>query len=140
MLVPQLLEIRESEKELIGPHLDSLSKLGLQIEEFGEKTIVVKAIPSLLGEIGISPLIQALIADLESHGSSKQLEDRLDEIFALMACHRQIRAGDSLTLLEMQELINQLDEGAYSYHCPHGRPAMVQVSYREIEKWFKRVL
>ncbi len=140
LLIPQLLEVRESEKEILQPHLPLFEKLGLEIEEFGSNTLVIKSTPAVLGEMEVFPLVRALIADLEKQGSSERIEEQLDDVFATMACHHQIRAGDSLSHPEMEELIAQLDEGAYSYHCPHGRPAMVQVSYREIEKWFKRIV
>ncbi len=140
LLIPQLLEVKESEKEILQPHLALLEKLGLEIEEFGSNTLVIKSTPAVLGEMEVFPLVRALIVDLEKHGSSERIEDQLDDVFATMACHNQIRAGDALSHLEMKELIAQLDEGAYSYHCPHGRPVMVQLSYREIEKWFKRIV
>jgi DNA mismatch repair protein MutL len=140
LLVPETVEVTERQREAIQPYLFSLEKFGFEIEEFGPTTLVVKGVPHLLGTIDSARLINDLIHDLESHGSSTRIEDRLDEIFALMACHRQIRAGDHLELREMQELVNELDEGAYSYHCPHGRPVMVQITFREIEKWFKRIL
>ncbi len=140
LLIPQMIEVKESEKEFLQPHLKNLKNMGLLIEEFGETTWVVKGIPALLGNAQILNLIKSLIVDLQEHGSSQKLEDYADELFASMACHQQIRAGDSLSLSEMQELVNELDEDASHYHCPHGRPVMVQIGFQEIEKWFKRVL
>jgi DNA mismatch repair protein MutL len=140
LLVPQMVEVNEAEKETLSAHLDSLKSLGVVIEEFGPTTFIVKGTPAILGNFEVEPLLKELMEDLESHGSSTKLEDHLDELFATMACHRQIRAGDHLSPREMQELVNELDEGAHTYHCPHGRPVMVQIGFREIEKWFKRVL
>ena len=139
-LSPQLIELSEAEMEFVKPHLSSWEKLGLLVEEFGPQTLALKGAPALLGSMEGEPLVRSLIRDFEEHGQSTRMEDRLDEIFATMACHRQIRAGDFLTLREMEELVSDLDEGAYGYHCPHGRPVMVQIPFREIEKWFKRVL
>lgn len=140
LLVGELLTLKEPEKELLLAHQDEFEKLGLIVENFGNETLVVKAIPALLGKADIQKLVMDMIEDLQKHERTQKLAERADEILATMACHRQIRAGDQLSYLEMQELINQLDEDAKNYHCPHGRPVMVQIPYREIEKWFKRVL
>lgn len=140
LLVPELLAMKEAEKELLLKHREGLEKLGLALDDFGEGSLVVKSLPALLGKIDIKALVTDILEELKAHDRSAKLEERLDEIFATMSCHRQIRAGDRLTAPEMQELINQLDEDAKNYHCPHGRPVMVQIPYREIEKWFKRVL
>lgn len=140
LLVGEILTLKESEKELLLTQQAEYEKLGLQIENFGNETLVVKAIPSLLGKTDIQKLIFDMLEDLIKHDRTQKLEERVDEILATMACHRQIRAGDQLTHIEMRDLISQLDEDAKNYHCPHGRPVMVQIPYREIEKWFKRVL
>jgi len=140
LLVPELLAMKEAEKELFLKHREGLEKLGLALDDFGEGSLVVKSSPALLGKIDIKALVTDILEELKAHDRSAKLEERLDEIFATMSCHRQIRAGDRLGMLEMQELINQLDEDAKNYHCPHGRPVMVQIPYREIEKWFKRVV
>ncbi|MFO1519098.1 MAG: DNA mismatch repair endonuclease MutL [bacterium] len=140
LLVPQIIELKEVEREALHPHLGVLESFGLILEEFGPTSIAVKGTPAVLGAFNVESLVKELVEDLKTHGSSTRLEDRLDELFALMACHRQIRAGDALTHREMQELVAELDEGAYSYHCPHGRPVMVQITFREIEKWFKRIV
>ncbi|MBL7685372.1 MAG: DNA mismatch repair endonuclease MutL [Deltaproteobacteria bacterium] len=140
LLVPELLEVKEAEREVLLPHLEEFKKLGLEIEEFGANTFSIQAIPAILGNCDSKKLLSAMIEDLKRQGSSSKIEDHLHDLFATMACHRQVRAGDFLTPLEMKELILQLDEEAKTYHCPHGRPVMVQVDFREIEKWFKRVL
>lgn len=140
LLVPELIAMKEGEKELLLKQSETFEKLGLSLDDFGEGSLVVKALPALLGKIDVKNLLSDILEELKAHDRSGKLEERLDEIFATMACHRQIRAGDRLNTLEMQELINQLDEDAKNYHCPHGRPVMVQIPYREIEKWFKRVL
>ncbi len=140
LLVPFHFELEEREKELLLPELPQLEKMGLVIEEFGPKNFLVKALPSLLGEIDVQALIRDILDDFKVHGNSTRLEERADELFATMACHRQIRAGDSLSIQEMETLLKDLGEDARNYHCPHGRPVMVQILFREVEKWFKRVL
>ncbi len=140
LLLGEALELKEADKELLLSHRESFEKLGLQIEDFGNTTLVVKAIPVLLGRTDVHKLLEDIVDDLKKHERSQKIEERLDDVFATMACHRQIRAGDQLNHFEMRELISQLDEDAKNYHCPHGRPVMVQIPYREIEKWFKRVL
>src|SRR4029453_14052915 len=86
LLSPQLMEIREAEMEWGKPHLASLEKFGLLVEEFGPQTLAVKGAPALLGPTDSEPLMRDLIREIQEHGQSTKLEDRLDEIFATMAC------------------------------------------------------
>ncbi len=140
LLVPFSFELEEREKELLLPELAQFEKMGLILEEFGPTTFLVKALPSLLGEIDVHALIRDILDDLKVNGNTSHLQERTEELFATMACHRQIRAGDSLSIQEMEALLQDLDEDARNYHCPHGRPVMVQISFREVEKWFKRIV
>ncbi len=140
LLVPEQLYLKEFELELIRPYQEKFEEMGLVVEEFGKECLLVKAIPEVLGKMDVKKLIENILEDLKNFPQTRRLEEKLDHLFATMACHRQVRAGDKLNLEEMQALISQLDAEAVLYHCPHGRPLMVQVSYAEIEKWFKRVV
>lgn len=140
LLHPISFELNEQESAVLRELAPRLDALGLAVEEFGEKSFVIKALPVLLQGCDPLALIRDLVGQVEREGRIESLEERLDHILATMACHRQIRAGDRLHAEEMVALLRELEGTPRSYHCPHGRPVMAQIEAREIERWFKRVL
>ncbi len=139
-LDPPTLQFNPQEAERLRLCLPELEKFSLELEDFGENTFVIKAYPVLLKNCQWESLIKDLIDEVLAEVPPETLADKVDHILATMACHRQIRAHDKLSHEEMRALIKQLEGTPRSYHCPHGRPVMVEISSREIEKWFKRVL
>ena len=77
--------------------------------------------------------------DLLNNGGSFAIEKKISDLFATMACHSVIRAGQSLSVSEMQELLKSMDEYSLSSFCPHGRPVSVEKSFVELEKLFGRI-
>lgn len=140
LLQPISFELKENEMSVLRDLAPALDKFGLSVEEFGEKSFILKSYPTLLEGCDGVRLIRDLVEKLEEEGRLQNLEDRIEHVLATMACHRQIRAGDRLHVEEMDSLLRQLEGTPRSYHCPHGRPVMVEIEAREIEKWFKRVL
>lgn len=140
LLHPISFELSARDSERLRPYLDFLHAFGLEVEEFGEHSFVLKAYPSLLKKVDGVGLIRELLDQGISEAPLESLEKRVDHVLATMACHRQIRANHRLTQEEMESLLSQLEGTPRSYHCPHGRPVMVEIEGREIEKWFKRVL
>jgi len=140
LLHPISFELKEHESRVLLDLAPRLEELGLVVECFGENSFVLKAVPVLLQGCDEISLIRDLVEQVEAEGRLQSLQDHLEHLLATMACHRQIRAGDRLHPEEMRSLLNELEGTPRSYHCPHGRPVMVQVEAGEIEKWFKRVL
>jgi DNA mismatch repair protein MutL len=140
LLNPLTFELNEPESHVLRRVLPHLETFGFSVEEFGEKTFVLKAHPILLSGCDWIALLKDLAANFQEEAGLQSIEEKIDHVLATMACHRQVRAGDSLRKEEMQELLKQLEGTPRSYHCPHGRPVMVEIESREIEKWFKRVL
>lgn len=140
LLTPLMLEFPPQESEKLLPLLPELENFGIQLDHFGGNSFALKSHPLYLKKCDWKPLLLELIETSESLDRNQKLTSRLDHVLATMACHRQIRAGDRLSQEEMQELLQQLDGTPRSYHCPHGRPVMVEISSYEIEKWFKRIV
>jgi DNA mismatch repair protein MutL len=140
LLHPINFDASAAEAERLRTYLPQLEKLNLILEEFGENSFVIKAYPTLLEKCDWQELLRDLVDRMEAESRVGPLEERIDHILATMACHRQIRANHRLTREEMEALLLQLADTPRSYHCPHGRPVMVEIHAREIEKWFKRVL
>jgi DNA mismatch repair protein MutL len=140
LLMPLHFDLLPSDAAILEPSLSALEAIGVEIARFGGNTFIIQAVPSLLKDANWNELIGDVIEDLKEFGTLSGLDEHLDDLLATMACHRQIRAHDRLEREEMQALLSQLGKIDFAYTCPHGRPAAVEVSLVEIEKWFKRRL
>ncbi len=138
LLFPEQVELQPKEAAYITEHLEILNQLGIELEPFGGRTFVIKAIPALLSDTNIKELILRLSHELADIGRSTSAEEVTEHILKTMACHRQVRAGQRLSEPEMQALLTQMDEWPNAGHCPHGRPSFVEFGSGEIAKWFKR--
>ncbi len=137
LLIPEQVELDAKAFGYLTEQLETLERAGFELEPFGGTTLVVKAVPELLGAVDLANLFEEIAGELEELGSTRSVEALTDRIFAVVACHAQVRAGDKLTTTEMAHLIRDMERCGIT-HCPHGRPAVVRIEKREIEKWFKR--
>ncbi len=117
-----------------------LEKLGLLIESMGPETLVVNAAPSILSEKAIAKAIELLAKEVSENGGSLAFDRVVSDIVATLACHSVIRAGQALSLSEMQSLLVEMDQYSFSSFCPHGRPVFVEYPFDRIEKEFGRTL
>ncbi len=138
LLIPEVIELQEAQHHKILELSEDFEALGLVIESFGGTAIVVREIPSILGQGDIKALILDIVDDLDEMGSSSKLKETIDEILGTMACHGSIRAGRRLSLQEMNELLRQMEATPYSGQCNHGRPTYVQLKKKDIERLFGR--
>ncbi|MBN1282824.1 MAG: DNA mismatch repair endonuclease MutL [Proteobacteria bacterium] len=137
LLIPEQVDLSEAEAAEIQERSELLSAAGFEIEPFGGGTVLVKAAPALLGGASTAPLVRMIAAELSELGEHVSMEEALRKVFALAACHRQVRAGDSLSPEEVASLVRDMERGDVKT-CPHGRPALVRIEKGEIEKWFGR--
>jgi len=137
LLIPEQVELGEREAALIGENLARLRGAGFEIEPFGGATVLVKAVPALVGDASAAPLLERLAREFEEIGDGVSLDEAMERIFATVACHRQVRAGDRLDSREICSLVRDVESKGVT-SCPHGRPALVRISKGEIEKWFRR--
>jgi DNA mismatch repair protein MutL len=131
------VELGEKCLAYVMEHEEELSKAGFELEHFGGGSIVVKAVPALLGETNLEILFRKLADEFEQLGTSGAIQEVMKKIFAVVACHRQVRAGDRLSARELGALVREMDEKGVT-HCPHGRPAAIRIPAADIEKMFKR--
>lgn len=141
LLFPIPIEIDEAAMAEVraGGSLQSLADLGFEVEDFGPKTLLLRAVPDLLKKVDPKPLLTDVIASLsvdEADGPvGKDIaEARFDHVFATMACHGALRAGDVVSREEAVALLAQLDEVDLRSHCPHGRPVLLRMPIGEIEQ------
>jgi len=90
-----------------------------------------------LGNVSLKHIFEKLADEFSDFESSSAIKDSIEKIFSVIACHRQVRAGDQLTKQELEELVKDIEKYNIT-HCPHGRPAVVSFDTSDIEKWFKR--
>ena len=120
-------------------HTENLSKLGLEIEPFGQGAIAVQSVPALLsGRANISKLIADLVDELAEFDQADVLEERINHVLSTMACHGSVRSGRRMNVDEMNALLRQMEATPLSGQCNHGRPTYIELSLFDIEKLFGR--
>ena len=139
LLAPILVELSPSQRETLRGHAATLERLGLEIEEFGGDSVRLSAVPALLAPAESEAAVRALADDLEGLGAGGAADDALRRMAATMACHAAVKANYSLTLDKMRYILDELRRTAYSSVCPHGRPVVLRLTRREIEKNFQRI-
>ncbi len=139
-LLPLNLDFEPDKFEAILNLKDSLTKIGIEIEQAGPTTISVNSAPTLVKEKALSEILNKMAEDAYEQGDSYSLEKRISDVFATIACHSSIRAGQSLSNEEMKELLERMDEFPLSSFCPHGRPVFKQLSFRELDRDFGRIV
>ena len=139
LLVPMLLDIAAPARQALVARRTELERFGFEIEEFGGATLSVTAAPALLRAEDSAAALRALADDLEGLDRGAQVQDALQRIAATTACHAAVKANDRLTYEKMAHILSELRATAYSTVCPHGRPVMLRLTRREIEKNFDRI-
>ena len=136
LLFPEILEFSTDEYSVLLDILPYLEKLGFRMKENGQNKILLEAIPSDMGwgneNSVIRDIIDHYVANREKSSSY------VENLAASFACHAAVKAGDSLTIEEMQVLVNRLFATKHPYYCPHGRPIIVQLSLEELDQRFER--
>ncbi len=139
LLTPILLEMSPAQRQALSLHAATLDRFGLEIEEFGGGSLRLSAVPAILDPADCEAAIRALADDLEGLDRGSGVEVALRRIAATMACHAAVKANYPLTLEKMRFILEELRRTSYSSVCPHGRPVILRLSRREIERNFQRV-
>ncbi len=138
LLIPEVVELSPIEAERVFSQKDSLTKMGLIIDKFGDSAIVVRETPALLGEVDAQGLIKNLANDLEEHGEILNVQESFEHVCGTMACHGSVRSGRRLNAPEMNSILRDMEKTPYSGQCNHGRPTYVELKLNDIEKLFGR--
>ena len=136
LLFPEILEFSADEYSVLLDIQQYLEKLGFRMKENGQNKILLEAIPSDMG-LGNE---NSVIRDIIDHymANREKSSSYMENLAASFACHAAVKAGDSLTMEEMQVLVNRLFATKHPYYCPHGRPIIVQLSLEELDQRFER--
>ena len=138
LLLPEVVELDEAACDRLEDHFAQLATLGLALERFGASAILVRSVPTALGQGDTQALVRDIADDLAANGDALLLGERLDHVLATMACHGSVRAGRTLSLAEMNALLREMERTPRSGQCNHGRPTWVKLSMGDVEKLFGR--
>ena len=139
LLEPMLVDLPPGARQALSAHATELERLGFEIDEFGGESVRIAAFPALLRREQCTATLRALAEDLENRGSTAPVHEAIKRIAATMACHAAVKANDPLTPEKMAHILDELRRTAYSTVCPHGRPVMLRLTRREVEKNFQRI-
>ncbi len=138
LLVPLRLDVSAREADVCEAQQEAFRELGLDIDRLGREQVVVRAIPALLHSADIGALVRDVLADMLEHGSSRRVQESVNELLSTMACHGSVRANRRLTLDEMNALLRDMERTERSGQCNHGRPTWVQLGMAELDRLFLR--
>lgn len=139
LLSPEIIELNDSQSELLLAHQETLANLGLEIEPFGNGAIAVQSVPAILGpKANVVSLVKDLADEVLENDAVDGLEERINEILSTMACHGSVRSGRRMNAEEMNALLRQMEDTPFSGQCNHGRPTYIELKLSDIEKLFGR--
>lgn len=136
LLAPIKIELKSHESEMLKNNLEILKEYGINIEHFGGTSFVIRSLP--IGPIDVNE-IKEMIEELLSSGDLENKETLKEIVIKLMACHSAIRAGEKLSTDTSLSLIRNLFQTENPYICAHGRPTLIRISNKQLEKLFKRI-
>ena len=137
---PIILNLTMQESDLLKKYMDRFTRIGFEFEEFGQESYAVRAVPGNLFHIAKKELLLEMLDSLSDEITRNHSSDLIDEKIASMSCKAAVKGNMRLTAQEADALIGELLTLENPYHCPHGRPTIIAMSKRELEKKFKRIV
>ena len=137
LLTPESVVLSKEDYDIVVSSENELVGIGFEIEDFGNGTVLVRAIPSVLLGENISSVISEVAESLRTKGKPDAY--KLDDVYHRIACRAAVKAGNNTTSLEAKALAERVLSDKDIMYCPHGRPVAVKMSKREIEKQFGRI-
>lgn len=137
LIKPEILEISLLEYQVAIDNINIFKNMGFLLEDFGEKTIIIREVPLILSNQNITDIINEIIMNIMSN-KNNIIPSVLDKIYYTFACKAAIKAGDKNDDLELKELVKILEKNSDLKNCPHGRPIFISIKKKDIEKQFLR--
>ncbi len=138
LVAPAVVELSPPEAALLAELRPALGEVGFEVEPFGPRAVRLLAVPAIAAGRAPEELFRACLTDLGDARGPHAAQDRVERLAIATACHTAIRAGDPLDGQTMRALLDDLARTRDPYSCFHGRPTMVRVPGRELERWFYR--
>lgn len=138
LLSPEIIQLTNKEYSIVKDNLNLFNKLGFEIEGFGLNSVALRGVPLIFGKPQIKKLFFDILDNMKINLNTSY-DVKIEKIMK-MACTNAIKGGDKITKIEIKELLNQLAKANNPYTCPHGRPIIIKVTKRDLEKKFKRII
>lgn len=137
---PIVLSLTMQEARLLEEQMDRFTRIGFEIEPFGREEYAVRAVPDNLFGIAKKELLMEMLDDLSDGVTTSMTPELIDEKVASMSCKAAVKGNNRLSAQEVDALIGELLTLDNPYHCPHGRPTIIAMTKKELEKKFKRIV
>jgi len=138
LLIPEIVELQPANFVLLMDNMSLLQDAGLEVEPYGENTIIIKSVPAFLSGIDLKAFISDATEEFSQTGKTENLEAIKEKIYALMACKGAVKARHKLSEEEVKKLCQDLDSVPFAATCPHGRPLFATFDIGDFERMFKR--
>ncbi len=138
LLLPETIELPPRDAQFLREQLAALTRLGVSLNEFGERTFLLDALPPFVKVPDARRFVFDLVDELRAAGREVNLARLGEHTVAKTVCRHAVKANDPLGGPELENLIEDLRRCAMPYTCPHGRPTLIEMNYRELEKKFGR--
>lgn len=138
LLIPETVALQPGDAERVRKSMAELNRLGFGVSEFGENTFIADALPAAFAGVGANAILVETARQLEQAGPRAGPSSGREEAIARAACKAAVRARDRLSLDEIERLVVDLAAAEMPYTCPHGRPTMVLMGFRELNRKFGR--
>lgn len=137
LLVPVIISVTKHEQRVLENNRDALESIGMTVESFGENDVAVRSIPNILGETETGAFIRDVITELEN-GRDPTFEKKRTALLQ-SACKHAVKGGEALDEDQLRHLIETMIKQKVTPTCPHGRPLVISITHRELDKKFKRI-
>ena len=138
LLIPETFELSDAQAGALETNAELIEKLGIELVPFGPKTMAIQAFPTLLSKAAPLDFVRDLLDLLTDRDLGLDAQRLLDEVLNMAACKAAIKAGQKLTISEIEKLLADKEGAEYASRCPHGRPTTIKFSISDLEKQFKR--
>lgn len=139
LVFPQVINLNPQEYILIKENFHILNELNIEAEDFGENSVVVRAIPEILNNTDMAGIIESIAVTIKEETGKPDFFNYIREkIAATIACHSSLRANNRINSYELKTLLQELGQTSDPEHCPHGRPVKKFLSFCEIKRWFSK--
>ena len=138
LLLPETVELPARDAHFLREQMAVLTRLGVGLSEFGERTFLLDALPPFVKTADARQFVLDLVDELKAAGREVNLARLGEHTIAKTVCRHAVKANDPLAGAELENLIEDLRRCAMPYTCPHGRPTLIEMNYRELEKKFGR--
>jgi len=138
LLLPETIELGARDSTFLRGVMPTLTRLGVGLSEFGERTFLLDALPPMVKAPDARGFVITLIDELKAAGEGVNSMRLGEDVVTKTVCRHAVKANDPLAGPELENLVNDLRHCAMPYTCPHGRPTLIEMNFRELEKKFGR--